>query len=66
MAFDINNQPPRRRFAEQTRFGEAYENEREPSELGFVLPFVNRLPYEQGGPYRGKAPRSRPVIGKVD
>lgn len=63
MSFD--NQPPRRRYADETRIGDAYENEREPSEFGFVTPFVNRLPYEAGGPYRGKAPRSRPTIGKA-
>lgn len=53
------------RYADDTRCGDAYENEIEPSELGFVPAFVNRLPYEAGGPYRGKAPRSRPIIGKA-
>ena len=54
-----------RQYADETRFGDAYQYEDEPSEFGAPA-FVNRLPYEQGGPYRGKAPRSRPVIGKVD
>jgi hypothetical protein len=58
MSFDINNQPRRRQYAEQTRYGDAYENEREPSE--FEEPwFVQFLRYEAGGPYRGKAPRER-------
>lgn len=54
-----------RQYAEETRCGDGYQYEDEPSELGFVPAFVNRLPYEQGGPYRGKAPRAQRIIGKV-
>ena len=50
MSFD--KQPPRRRYADETRVGGAYENQSEPSEFG--LPeHVNPLQY------RGTTPRYR-------
>jgi hypothetical protein len=41
------------------RIGDAYENECEPGEFGFVPAFVQFLPPSQGGPYRGTAPKER-------
>jgi hypothetical protein len=64
MSFD--NQRPRLRFADETRVGKAYERAEESSEFGFIPEYVNHLPYSEVGPYRGKAPRSRPIIGRFD
>lgn len=37
----------------------------EPSEFGFVPAYVNRLPHNEGGPYRGTSPKAKRIIGKV-
>ncbi|BBY37845.1 hypothetical protein MMAN_19790 [Mycobacterium mantenii] len=55
----------RRQYADENRCGDAYEEGREPSELGYVPALVNRLPPSEGGPYRGKAPRAKRIIGRL-
>ncbi|QZA16477.1 hypothetical protein K3U93_17620 [Mycobacterium malmoense] len=41
------------------RVGDAYENERDPSELGLPEGFVDPARY------RGKAPRAQRIIGRI-